>query len=317
MMRSVLFGESSWETSALAQRLSSSQSSALTEPATSSTNHPTEQNTSVTGYRPGVYTVKVPEFGYDRHFTQFTTATPQNFPALGLQAGVVFSVIRMGKIWQGSALVRGFTFLSQVIALSWVKVDVVTGSTATRDGLFALHVPSGTYALQFSIPGYVTFTSSNIIVNWSDIIPVTPEPPLVESGAPFPGVALSIRASPKSTPAGIVYVLSASVSGASNTGQVSYSCSTGGGTLNATSGKAVLWTLPIASNQVSYTMVCTAKIGAAHQVSGSIVPRISNPKPKAFHRAFKHSSVCIPFDHVKSRGNTSRAMGQRDRVYLA
>ncbi len=222
------------------------------------------------GIPPGLYTVRVPEFGYDRHFIQFTTATPQNFPALGLQAGVVFSVIRMGKIWQGSALVRGFTFLGQVIALSWVKVDVVTGSTATRDGFYALHVPNGIYAVQFSIPGYVTFTSSNIIVNWSDIIPVTPEPPLVESGAPFPGVALSIRASPKSTPTGILYVLSASVSGASNAGQVSYSWSTGGGTLNATSGKAVLWTPPTASNQVSYTIVCTAKIGAARQVSGSV-----------------------------------------------
>ncbi len=223
------------------------------------------------GIPQGNYTVRVPEFGYDRHFMQFTSANPVFFLGLGYGAGVVFSAIRMGKIWQGSGLVRGFTFLGRVIPLSWVRVDAGTVSTSTRDGFYALHVPKGTYAVRFSLLGYVTFSAANIIVGWSDIIPVTPEPPLIQSGAIFPNpITLSIVVYRPSKAGGFEYILVASMSAPTSPTQTSYSWSASGGILNSTSGKAVSWTPPKTPSPVTYTITCIAKIGPLRQISASI-----------------------------------------------
>ena len=154
----------------------------------------------------GNYTMEVPEFGFNYHFLQVSAPPTASFTDLFQQVGVVFSMIQMGIITQGStSLVQGFCSVngggiclnnqpSNVAPLSWVQVQAVNStystSTSTADGTFngvdALFVPAGTYNITFSDVQYQSETYVNYQVGWGSPYSLTPNPPLCPTGGTCP-----------------------------------------------------------------------------------------------------------------------------------
>jgi hypothetical protein len=154
----------------------------------------------------GNYTMEVPEFGFNYHFLQVSAPPTASFTDLFQQVGVVFSMIQMAIITQGStSLVQGFCSVngggiclldepSNVAPLSWAQVQAVNStystSTSTADGTFdgvdALFVPAGTYNITFSDVQYQSETYVNYQVGWGSPYSLTPNPPLCPTGGTCP-----------------------------------------------------------------------------------------------------------------------------------
>jgi hypothetical protein len=158
------------------------------------------------GMGAGSYSMQVPEFGFTARFLQVSTPPTVSFTDLFLQFGVVFSMIQMAIIMQGStSLVQGFCSAngggiclnnrpSNVAPLSWGQVQAVNStystSTSTADGTFdgvdALFVPSGTYNVTFSDVQYQSQTYVNYQVGWGTPYSLIPIPPLCPTGGTCP-----------------------------------------------------------------------------------------------------------------------------------
>ena len=128
----------------------------------------------------GNYTVFIPDFGYDRRFSQ-TLVITANVPELGWEVGVYYTLERMIKI-------RGVIVdvISEprwgAIPLVWASATINTQTSYSYDGDFYLHLPAGTYNVTFSCPGYNdawVIASTNDQTNVGTI-------QLTPSGAPFP-----------------------------------------------------------------------------------------------------------------------------------
>ncbi|MEM2902543.1 MAG: hypothetical protein QXO32_07445 [Candidatus Bathyarchaeia archaeon] len=128
----------------------------------------------------GNYTVHIPDFGYDRMFTQ-TLEVYANLPDLGYEVGVYYHIERMIKIY---GLVTGETNTHPpIIPLNWATVEAKGQIAYTVDGEYALHLPSTgeTVTVTYSIPGYLT-TERMVLTNDQIQINVN----LQQSGEPFP-----------------------------------------------------------------------------------------------------------------------------------
>ena len=135
------------------------------------------------GFDTGNYTVFVPEFGYDRLFSQ-TLDIFANVPDLNTMVGVIFHIDRMIKI---SGTVAGLDHWDSPVALVWASVTSDGRTYYSYDGDFYFHTPQstfGTYLLTFSCPGYNDYVSTSGYTT-NDQIPNL-EILLVQSGAPFP-----------------------------------------------------------------------------------------------------------------------------------
>jgi hypothetical protein len=146
------------------------------------------------GMGAGNYTMEVPQFGFNFHFLQASTPPTILFTDLYLEAGVVFSMIQMAIIMQGStSLVQGYCSIgggqiclnnrpNSFAPLSWAQVQAAnstySASTSTADGTFdgvdALFVPAGTYDITFSDVQYVSQTWMNIVIGWGTTNSLTP-----------------------------------------------------------------------------------------------------------------------------------------------
>jgi len=133
------------------------------------------------GFDIGNYTVYVPEFGYDRMFSQ-TSDIFADVPDLNTLVGVIFHIDRMIKIW---GKITGLDYLDRPVALVWASATTDGRTYYSFDGDFYLHTPQstlGTYPIAFSCPGYdsyiPTFSTNDQISNVVIL--------LEQSGAPFP-----------------------------------------------------------------------------------------------------------------------------------
>ena len=133
------------------------------------------------GFDIGNYTVFVPEFGYDRLFSQ-TLDIYANVPDLNTMVGVIFHIDRMIKI---SGIITGLDDQDRPVALVWAFASTDGRTYYSFDGDFYLHTPQstpGTFPLTFSCPGYIgysqTFATNDQISNVVIL--------LTQSGAPFP-----------------------------------------------------------------------------------------------------------------------------------
>jgi hypothetical protein len=249
------------------------------------------------GLDTGDYNVVLPEFGFTwrRHFMQTTFPPTIAFPDLQFTQGVVFRATRLAVITQGfGVLVRGFnnTVGSEVVELSWVLVEAENAtsrrSTTTLDGNYTLHVPKGLYALRYSVPGYVTKEFVNIFVDWSDLLALDPSP-LELSGTPFPtfekeegGLRIEIEILPVVDAEGSTSAYIMIARPGDETTSLQFRWKASGGTLNATTGKSVLWTLPIGTAGQKFTLECLALEGdtivarVAITVVSQAIPEFSN-----------------------------------------
>ena len=131
------------------------------------------------------YTAQVPEFGFDRHFTQIVSPAIITFSDLFLETGVVMSELPMAIVTSTS--VTGCSAPSDTtVPLSWVQVTASNGtyqrSVPTLDGQYggpgALNLPEGTYNITFSVAFFASQTINNLFVQWGSTNPGTPSNPL-------------------------------------------------------------------------------------------------------------------------------------------
>ena len=153
------------------------------------------------------YLAKVPEFGFNKHFTTIIPSFMIDFPDLGLGEDVFLNLYAMARIRQdtfSSSLVTGWVAgnsLVEVIPLSWVSVQATNGtftkSVPTLDGRYdgvgALNLPAGIYDITFSVANYESQTLSGVQVTWNStyviLPPLGPLCPTADPGvcgSPFP-----------------------------------------------------------------------------------------------------------------------------------
>jgi hypothetical protein len=102
----------------------------------------------------GNYSVHVPDFGYDRMFTQPLNVYA-NLPDLGYEVGVYYHMERMIKIY---GLVTGDTNTHPLtIPLNWATVEAEGRVAYTIDGEYALHLPPmvRSTTVTYSAPEYL------------------------------------------------------------------------------------------------------------------------------------------------------------------
>jgi hypothetical protein len=205
----------------------------------------------------GNYTTDVPEFGFNRHFTQQQSSLPFYFPDFFLETQVLLPVVSMAKVYQGLPpdLVSGWiygTTVNETIPLSWVHVTATNSSykryaptlDGKYDGVGALYLPQGLYNITFSVVNYKDQTYRDYAVTWNANYSVLPPFALLCPTAGSVGGCdppLTISSSPSNSAAGAV-VLTASVDlpqGGQN--DITYRWSASRGYLNATTGNVVLW----------------------------------------------------------------------------
>jgi hypothetical protein len=135
----------------------------------------------------------VPEYGFQRHFTQLATTLPSiQFDDLFLEQGLSISLINMAKVVQNKAVV-GHTCYNTEITLSWIQVQARAAgqqlqTTTTYDGNYSLFVRGGSpYVLSFGLLTFYPQQPSPPIplgnLTWGSTTPITP-PPLDPSGGP-------------------------------------------------------------------------------------------------------------------------------------
>jgi hypothetical protein len=155
----------------------------------------------------GLYTVEIPEFGFNEHLMQFVSSPVVNLSDLYLEQGVILSVIIMAKLISGTGpydFVNGLdASLSVDIPLSWARVEAIDDSqqidrlVPTLDGRYigegALFLPAGNYTIIFSSPFYQSWTYPEpFVVQWSQgPLRLLPDP-LCPEGRTCPGSSTSL-----------------------------------------------------------------------------------------------------------------------------
>lgn len=130
------------------------------------------------GLENGTYNILIPEFGFTRRFLQEVDSSTY-LAELGWGSEVFFSLERLVKI---SGNIQGYNKDRIPIVLVWATIDTDGRTVYSFDGDFHVHVPSGTYDVTVSCPGYLPQSrtgTSNDQVNIGIIV-------LEQSGDPFP-----------------------------------------------------------------------------------------------------------------------------------
>lgn len=130
------------------------------------------------GLENGTYNILIPEFGFTRRFLQ-EVDTSTNLAELGWGSEVFFSLERLVKI---SGNIQGYNKDRVPVVLVWATIDTDGRTSYSFNGDFHVHVPSGTYDVTFSSPGYISQSrtgTSNDQTNLGIIV-------LEQSGVPFP-----------------------------------------------------------------------------------------------------------------------------------
>ena len=122
------------------------------------------------------YTALVPEFGFNRHFTETVPPTVITFTDLFLEIGTVRSQLAMAIVT--SNFVTGWVSSTappfDIAPLSWVQVTASNGTirrtVPTLDGSYggvgALNLPQGKYNITFSVAFYNPQTVFSFFVQW-------------------------------------------------------------------------------------------------------------------------------------------------------
>jgi hypothetical protein len=130
------------------------------------------------GLENGTYNILIPEFGFTRRFLQ-EVDTSTSLAELGWGSEVFFSLERLVKI---SGNIQGYNKDRIPIVLVWATIDADSRTSYSFNGDFHVHVPSETYDVIFSSPGYISQSrtgTSNDQTNLGIIV-------LEQSGVPFP-----------------------------------------------------------------------------------------------------------------------------------
>jgi len=130
------------------------------------------------GLENGTYNILIPEFGFTRRLLQ-EVDTSTNLAELGWGSEVFFSLERLVKI---SGNIQGYNKDRIPFVLVWATIDTDGRTVYSFDGDFHVHIPSGTYDVTVSSPGYLPQSrtgTSNDQVNIGIIV-------LEQSGDPFP-----------------------------------------------------------------------------------------------------------------------------------
>jgi hypothetical protein len=136
----------------------------------------------------GTYSAQIPEFGFNKHFIQFSESTLIGFDDLFQAQGVFLSLVAMSRIVQDNTaakLVTGWVAgvtVNQTMPLSWVRIDARNQSVdkfvPTLDGQYAgqgaLNLPAGIYNITFSVAFYQAQTKGSFAVNWNGTYPLLP-----------------------------------------------------------------------------------------------------------------------------------------------
>ena len=146
------------------------------------------------GLGKGTFQVSVPEYGFQRHFTQLNTTSPVvSFSDLFLGEGAGIFLINMAKVVQNGPVQGEACNNALPVSLSWVQVMAQASgqpiqSTTTYDGDYSLFLRGGTaYSLSFSLltfypqQPYPPITLPTL--TWGSTTPITPVT-LVPTGGP-------------------------------------------------------------------------------------------------------------------------------------
>jgi hypothetical protein len=128
------------------------------------------------------YVARIPELGFNKHFTTMTSSVSVTFGDLSLGHDVFLNVISMASVKQ-NGFITGWTQENTIVPLSWVQVEAWNQSyqrtTVTLDGRFdgaeALFLPAGTYNINFTVAFFKTQTTS-LAVFWNNNYSLTIEP---------------------------------------------------------------------------------------------------------------------------------------------
>lgn len=115
------------------------------------------------GFPPGDYLIRVWIDGYYQLQPIFLTLP---------SAGNVSIIASMEHASRLSGMVLGPDLNDRALLVSWAVVDVEPGNftTFSLDGSYQLWVPSGSYNIGVSLPGYATYTTKLEVPSGSDII---------------------------------------------------------------------------------------------------------------------------------------------------
>ena len=116
----------------------------------------------VGGLPPGDYLIRIWVDGY--YQSQPISVT---LPSRG-NVSIITSMERASRV---SGIVLGPDLYERALLLSWAVIDLEPGdfTTFSLDGNYSLWVPSGSYGIGVSLPGYSTFTGRVEVPNGSDI----------------------------------------------------------------------------------------------------------------------------------------------------
>jgi hypothetical protein len=116
----------------------------------------------VGGLLPGDYLIRIWVDGY--YQSQLIQVT---LPSRG-NVSIIYSVERASRV---SGMVLGPDLNDRALVLSWAVIDLEPGNLTTfsLDGNYSLWVPSGSYEIGVSLPGYSTFTGRVEVPEGSDI----------------------------------------------------------------------------------------------------------------------------------------------------
>ena len=142
----------------------------------------------------GTFQVNVPEYGFQRHFTQLNTTSPVvSFSDLFLGGGAGIFLINMAKVVQNGPVQGEACNNALPVSLSWVQVIAQASgqpsqSTTTYDGDYSLFLRGGSaYSLSFSLLTFYPQQPYPPIplptLTWGSTTPITPAT-LVPSGGP-------------------------------------------------------------------------------------------------------------------------------------
>jgi len=135
------------------------------------------------------YFTQLPEFGFS--VARFMSISPLSiifFKDLFLELGSFANSVSMAKVIQGTpiSVVEGFcTGLCSppfVMPLTWVRVSAGNSSYSRSaltvdgqyDGVEALFLPAGSYNISFSVPWYISQSTSQVMVGWSGVYSILP-----------------------------------------------------------------------------------------------------------------------------------------------
>ncbi|MCK5627594.1 hypothetical protein KAI23_06465, partial [Candidatus Bathyarchaeota archaeon] len=130
------------------------------------------------GLENGTYNILIPEFGFTRRFLQ-EVDTSTSLAELGWGSEVFFSLERLVKI---SGNIQGYNKDRIPVVLVWATTDTDGRTSYSFNGDFHVHVPSKTYDVTFSSPGYISQSRSGTSNDQNNLGIIV----LEQSGVPFP-----------------------------------------------------------------------------------------------------------------------------------